>query len=270
MIYNKSKISAALISTLMISVASCALAQTSVNAPNNGAYQIQGESSKANPSVDVTPSSVPPMQPTQNTDIQSPATESTTITTTPAETVVAAPVAIVAEMPKADGAIIEKLVTHYNNKEVESIISLFDKDGFIMVSGDGKIVKNAEDLRKELVEYFASPKHYTSTAQVDVTKDLAPGIALIGSYYNFFAEGETSSPAMKAYGVSIVKYEDGAWKIVSNELTQIHTGEAVAKHEQPTSSGGNPGKMALVALIGAAIGFLASRFLPTKTNNTPS
>ncbi|MDF3047455.1 MAG: hypothetical protein K0R73_573 [Candidatus Midichloriaceae bacterium] len=264
MIHNKSKISAALISTLMISAASCALAQTNVETPNNGAQQILGDNSKTTPHVDVTPS-------LPSSDVQAPVSEPT-ISTSPAETVGSAPVAIISETPKADGAIIEKLVAHYNNKEVEPIISLFDKDGFIMVSGDGKIVRNADDLRKELVEYFASSKHYNSTAQVDTVKDLAPGLAMIGSYYNFFNEGDTSNPAMKAYGVSVVKYDDGAWKIVSNELTVMHNGETLAIHDHPASNNGNLAKMALVALIGAAIGFLTSRFLFSKTNttNTPS
>jgi hypothetical protein len=247
---KKTILSAALLSIAILSSATPVLAQSTVDAPNSVATQ---------------PSVTPSDTTGENTNMGTATTNSNENSTQqpsitlPAETVVAAPTAVVIEMPKADGVIIDKIINHHNNKEVEDIVAMFSKDGFIKIRSDGTVTKDPEELRKELVNFFADGKKYTFTAQVDSIKDLAPGVAVIGAYYNLFEEGQTI-PKAKMYGITVIKYEDNGWKIVAQEATDLLAKES-AEPAQPQSGGL---KTAIIGLLGAAVGFLAGRVIYRK------
>lgn len=256
------KLIPALLSAAIIASASTAFAQAAVDAPSTGAHQMQTEAPKV-PGVTTT-DAIPgehnamPAISTPDTGVQPPVT----ITPVPMNMDMSAPAAVVLEIPKADGTIIDKLINHHNNKEVEDIVAMFSKDGFIKVRNNGNVLKNAEDLRKELVDFFAGDKKHTFTSQVDMIKDVAPGVAIIGGYYNMFEEGNTTHPVAKMYGITVVKYEDNAWKIVASEATDLPKPASEVETAATTSGGGF--KMAIIALIGIAIGFLGARFMPKK------
>lgn len=255
------KLLPALLSAAIISSASVALAQSATDAPNNGMHQMQVEAPKLPSASDTMPgehNAIPAVNPDAGQS-------GVVITNVPADMDMAAPVAVVLEMPKADGTIIDKFINHHNNKEVEEIVAMFSKDGFIKVRNNGTIIKNTEDLRKELADFFAGDKKHTLTSQVDMIKDVAPGVAIIGGYYNMFEEGNTTTPTSKMYGITVVKYEDNAWKIISQEATDLPK-DAASAAEPAQHNGGGGMKMAIVALIGIAIGFLGSRFMPKKTS----
>ncbi len=254
---KKTMLSAVLLGAAIVSGATAVSAQSAVSTPNDATNQTQpAETPKAPMTTDsMGEHNAVPAASGYDTSPQS----STSVTIEHGG--VSAPVAVILEAPKPDGTIIDKLVNHFNNKEVEDIVSTFSKDGFLAVKAKGSIVKDSDELRKELVNIFADPKRHTVTAQVDMVKELAPGVAVIGSYYNMFEEGQTT-PKAKMYGLTVVKYEDNAWKIVAQEETDL---QASAESEPAKHSGGGM-KIAIVTLIGAAIGFFAGRAFPKKPN----
>ncbi len=223
-----------------------------------GAQQMNAETPKM-PEVNTTGAmqAEPSISPNQDGNTQAPVS----ITTMPVDPDMSVIVTPVLEVPKADSTIVDKLISHHNNKEVEDIISMFSKEGFVKVRNNGHVIKNAEDMRKELVDFFAGDKKHIFTSQVDMVKDLAPGVALITSHFTMSEEGNTTKPADKMYGITVIKYEDNAWKIVASESTDIAKEmDAV----EPAQHNGSSIKLTIVALIGIAIGFLGSRFLPKK------
>lgn len=241
---TNTKLYAALIAAAAISTASTAFAQ---------------DATTAAPAMPATPESAAvaapamPASPTIETHnaVIAPATE---------EVVMPAPTAPVAEMPKADASIMEKMTNAWNSKNVDEIIAAHSKDGFIKIDPMGAMYKDTESLKKMLVEKFAGPAHtYTST--VDMVKDVAPGVAVLAGTMSAYKEGETSKAEMKMAFTATFKYEDGAWKAVASQCTMIHDETMEAK---PAASGGGMGKTIALVIIGALVGFFGARFMPKK------
>ena len=165
----------------------------------------------------------------------------------------------VAEVAKADGSIIDKLISHYNNREVEDIILMYSNDGFVMVEPNGQTINDATGLRKNLVSMFAGNKKNTYTAQVDSVKEVAPNLVLITAQYNSFEDGQSASPMAKLFVTTLAKYESNTWKIISQQLTDISKDATLV--DADSTQTGSAIKMMLMGIIGVVVGFFGSKYM---------
>lgn len=178
------------------------------------------------------------------------------------DTAMPAPAPVVTEMPKADGAIMEAMTNAWNSKNADEIVGMMSKDGFVKVDMMGAVYKDTDSLRKMVTEKFAG-EAYTYTSNVDMVKDVAPGVAVISGTVMAHKSADPAAAPMKVTFTATVKYEDGAWKFVSSQCTMVK--EAHAEEAKPASNGGGMGKTLAFVLIGAALGFFGGRFTSKKT-----
>ncbi len=185
---------------------------------------------------------------------------SVSVTTVPTDASMAVPAPVVIDIPKADEKFVEKMVNHLNNKEVEDIISIFSKEGFVAVTEAGKIVKDQESLRRMLLDMFTGDKKHKFAATVENVNNFMPGAAVITYNITMTDEANAEAAPVKLIATSVVRYEDNNWKVVAVQKTEAEKAAPVEEHKSGTSGV----KMLLIALIGAAVGFFASRFMPKK------
>ena len=185
---------------------------------------------------------------------------------TPATEVQPAPVHPVSEMPKADKEFITKLNELYNAKNIDGIIDMYSTD-FIVASEHGTI-KNADDMRKMLIDMFADPNFSTgSLATVDYMRDVAPGVAVYGIDITSPASDPTKGE-MKAYVTMTVKFENNEWKIVSEQMTHKPSATpAKVEHKEEKQSGL---MTVIAAILGVLVGYLGAKFVGKKDEAAPT
>ncbi|MCE2992794.1 MAG: nuclear transport factor 2 family protein [Alphaproteobacteria bacterium] len=254
----------ALFAATAISASSFAFAEQSANV--NRPIAPANEAAQATQAANTTP------QVQDSTDVTTPAPTATPNITsdvnsavTPATDTQHTPVYPVSEMPKADKSFVAKLNEFYNAKNIDGIVDMYSKD-FIVANAHGTI-KNAEDLRKMLIDMLANPNYSTgSLATVDYMRDIAPGVAVFG----IDTTAPASDPAtgeMKSYVTMTVKYENNDWKIVSEQVShKMSIMHAKPEHKEEKQSSGL--MTAIAAILGVLVGYLGGKFFGRKDETT--
>jgi ketosteroid isomerase-like protein len=268
---------AALMVGTILSISNFAVAQTPPTKPKakEGMSIVveSGSNNNSNKSVDVgvggeagDQASNAARQPT-NTLAVIPSTIRATTTPAPSETmqspveeshVIAVPTQPVVEMPKADHAFFEGIITDFNNKDIDALISNYSKEELVVVNEKGEVFNDREAIRQLYISMLSGNKKVTASINVDKVIDVAPGVALFCGKVSFKIEGE-KDPSDLVF-TSTLKYEDGSWKIVSKQTSIVSTLKA-DEHERPDSNGV---KMLITLFIGAVIGYLGSKMFSKK------
>lgn len=246
---------AALTAAALTTTVNCAIAQTAgnIDKPQGGMEQMTPDSHAT-----TAPTQAPAAIDAPATHLDDPMNHVDAVTP-----LVAAPVTIVAEIPKADAEIVNKMVEAYNAKNVDALLSFFASD-FILVNSHTTI-KDMGSLREALVDAFAHPSHGTISANVDYIKDIAPGLAMIGVNVT-----EPATPAnsheKKSYVTHLVRYENNEWKIVSKQMTTMVDASAPVAHLEEKS----PNNMVTLfaAIFGLVVGYFAAKMLGRKKSDT--
>lgn len=176
------------------------------------------------------------------------------------EQVAPVPTPPVAEVPKADPDMVQKIAGMVNNKDIDGLMVIFPKHDFNYITAMGANFSNADALRKHFVDLFAGPKYSVELKKADM-KELAPGVAYYSGNY-----AETQNDKTEEFMFTIVaKYDEGAWKVASLHMSPVMDAHKVAAAEG--KSGG--GSMALIAgLLGVLVGYFANRFASKKPQET--
>lgn len=260
MITNK-RLSTSLLAVLALSSSTVACAQSADSAATPAAPAAPDAATQIAPAMPTTPDAAStvatpaaPAAPTMemHNAVIAPAT---------GDSAMPAPAPVVTEMPKADGSIMEAMTNAWNSKNADEIVGMMSKDGFVKVDMMGAAYKDTDSLRKMITEKFAG-EAYTYTSNVDMVKDVAPGVAVISGTMMAHKSSDAAAAPMKVTFTATVKYEDGAWKFVSSQGTSVK--DAHAEEAKPAAANGGMGKTLALMVIGVALGFFGGRFTSKK------
>jgi uncharacterized protein (TIGR02246 family) len=163
-----------------------------------------------------------------------------------------------------DRSIIDDLATAYGNNDIEAILSLYGDYEMTFISTTGKVVRSREEMRKHLVELFASAPKMSYKANVDNIREFAQGSGLVNGNVVMFADAQDTTPKTKMIFTMLAKHDGMKWKISHFQGTEVrneqinHDMEAGKEHESSSI------RMMIIALIGAVIGFFIAKLVPNK------
>jgi uncharacterized protein (TIGR02246 family) len=173
--------------------------------------------------------------------------------TTPVETVI----------QPLDKTIVDEMSAAYSNQDVEAILGLYGDYELTLVDDLGSVARSREELRKHLVETFASNPKKFYKASVDNIRELSPGTGLLFGSIGIFDDAQDTSPKSKIMFTMVAKHDGLKWKISHMQATEVKNNVAMA---QATETNNEPSsmRMMIIALIGAVIGFFVAKLVPNR------
>ncbi len=208
----------------------------------------------------------PQMLQTAPTDVQSPVVEMPTnqdasaalqyieIDPTSVNTPVITPI---------DKNVIDDVLSFYSNQDIESIISAYGEYEMMMVDHEGVVLRNREDLRRYLVELFASKGKQSYKATTESIRDISTGTGLLSGAIDVFLTPNDVTPKSKLMFTMLAKHDGVKWKISHFQATEVKQNANVDAGQDDSSESSI--RMMVIALIGAVIGFFISKLIPKKS-----
>jgi ketosteroid isomerase-like protein len=167
---------------------------------------------------------------------------------------VPAPAPVVIEIPKADPSLFEHIVEAANSKNIDALLDYYSKDSFVVVTEKGEILTDREALRGFYTHTFVGDKKLTLSLNIDKLADIAPGVAVATG--KIIMKKEDENQPMESIMTATIRYEDGAWKIVSKHSTLVETVQKPHEH----SSEGGFFKTIATLIIGIVVGYFGFKY----------
>ncbi len=164
-------------------------------------------------------------------------------------------------LPRADGAIVDKLVEAVASRDWEKYSALYSKESFNLVTVENELISTPEALKamwdKKMSD--ARYKDHKATATVDSVKEIAPGIGYIVGKLNIVFDANHSA---MAHFTMLTKYEENTWKIASMHASSKDVMKMILAEEMKPES--NVMMDAVYAILGLIIGFVLAKLMLRK------
>lgn len=170
----------------------------------------------------------------------------------------------VSQVPTIDQTFFNTLVDAFNSKNVDSIISTMSSNSVTFITSSGVIIRDKEAIKNHLIGLMTGENPITLELAVDSKLEPKPGVVFTTG--SLTKTSGTSPDALETHKETIsalVSYENYEWKIVALQSTKVEEPKPLepVQEEKSQSSGL---RTLLALLIGAAAGFMGSRFLSKK------
>ena len=162
-------------------------------------------------------------------------------------------------LPKADGAIVDKLVEAVVNRDWEKYSALYSKESFNLVTVENDAITTPEALKSMWDKKMSEHKNYKATATVESVKEIAPGIGYIVGKINMAYDANNSA---MAHFTMLTKYEENAWKIVSMHASSKDVMKMILAAEMKPES--NMMMDAVYAIMGLILGFVIAKLMARR------
>ncbi len=165
-------------------------------------------------------------------------------------------------LPKADGAIVDKLVEAVASRDWEKYSSLYSKESFNLVTVENELINSPEALKamwdKKMSD--ARYKNHKATATVESVKEIAPGIGYIVGKLNIVFDANHTA---MAHFTMLTKYEENTWKIVSMHASSKDVMKMILAEEMKPES--NMMMDAVYAIMGLILGFVVAKLMARRS-----